>query len=62
MESVKQILMRRDGMTEAEAQERWEEVECLIQETMNNECDILMLESIIEDELGLEPDYLVEFM
>jgi len=67
METVKQVLMRRDGNTESEAQER---IDCFVEELNDllggeNENAILCLmdaESLVADHFGLEPDYLMEFI
>lgn len=66
MESVKEILMRRDGLSAEDADDRWDEVKGIIDEAVEL-CDdpfatLMLLEGIIYDELSLEPDYLDEFM
>lgn len=61
MKSVKQILMDRDGMSEAEAEELMEAV----REDINfaAECgDYELAEDIMLGDLGLEMDYIFEFL
>jgi len=67
METVKQVLIRRDGNTESEAQDR---IDCFVAELndlLGCESDNAMLclldaESLVADHFGLEPDYLMEFI
>ena len=60
-ETIKQILMRRDNLTEQEADKR-------IQEVKSDLCDLVMTgsleeaEDLVMDELGLEPDHLEELL
>ena len=54
MERIIEILMRRDGMTRDEAIELIEETKEEILADSDNGCEI------IEDMLGLEPDYLFD--
>ena len=54
---VVRILMERDGMTRAEAQERVDEVREMIAEA-----DPWEAEEILADELGLEMDYIFDIM
>ena len=54
---VVRILMERDGMNEAEAKERFEEVGDLLAYA-----DPWDVEDILADELGLEMDYLFDFI
>lgn len=58
-ESIRAILMRRDGDSQAEAQARIDECKELIINAAASgrmwECD-----RIIEEELGLEPEHLLE--
>lgn len=55
MDSVKEILMRRDGLSE-------QEVIDLIRETrdMILDANIFEADEIMADMLGLEPDYIME--
>lgn len=54
---VIRILMERDGMTRAEAQETLEDVR-----EMLSEADPWEAEDIIADELGLEMDYIFDIL
>jgi hypothetical protein len=63
MESVKEILMRRDGMSAKEAQELIDEfVKELGYLEDDEECGIEDAYDLIQDYFGLEPDYLMEFI
>ena len=56
---VVEILMRRDGLSRSEAQERFNEVRDMIQEC---NFDPFETEDILIEELGLEMDYIFEFL
>ena len=65
-ETVKQILMRRDKMSEKEANELIAEFRAELAELLDENstpiaglCDA---EQLVEDYFGLEPDYLDEFL
>jgi hypothetical protein len=61
MESIKQVLMRRDGMTADEAEVLIDEAkEVLAEYIENGEMDYA--ENICQDYFGLELDYLMELM
>lgn len=55
---IVRILMERDGMTEEEAKDLVAEVREMMIEALK-EGDYLEAEEIFEDELGLEPDYML---
>lgn len=61
MESIKEILIRRDGMSEGEAEElindAKEELEFYIQDG-----DMESAENICQEFFGLEPDFLTELI
>ena len=59
MEEIVKILMKRDGMSREEALDLLEDVKEMMEEVSYDpeEC-----ENIFETELGLEPDYLVDFL
>jgi len=60
---VKQVLIERDGFGEQEAEERVQEVQSQIHDLIATPGTTLMdIEQVIEDEFGLEPDYVVEFL
>jgi len=59
MESIKEILMRRDGMTEKEA------LDCIAEarEDLHNRlAEGEMPDDICQEHFGLEPDYIMELM
>lgn len=56
MESIIEILMERDGMTESEAVDLVEECRALIFE------EGLDPEEVLYEHLGLEPDYLYDLI
>ena len=56
---VVEILMRRDGLSRTEAQEQFNEVREMIQEC---NFDPVETEDILIEELGLEMDYIFEFL
>jgi hypothetical protein len=63
MEEIINILMRRDHLSRQEALDLYDECQEVILETLaENRCSIDDLEMILEDYLGLEPDYLPEFL
>lgn len=57
MKTIVDILMKRDGLSRAEAQERLEEVREMIAEA-----DPWEAEDILADELGLEMDYIFDII
>ena len=61
MKSVKQILMDRDDITAEEAEELIEEVRKEIQIAASNG-DYELVEDIMYGDLGLEMDYIFEFL
>ena len=56
---VVDILMKRDDLSRTEAQERFNEVRDMIQEC---NFDPFETEDILIEELGLEMDYIFEFL
>ena len=61
METIKQVLMRRDGMTSADAEELISEARDQLQEYLEDG-DLEAAENICEEFFGLEPDYLMELL
>ena len=59
MSKVVEILMKRDGLSRTEAQEQVNEVREMIQEC---NFDPVETEDILIEELGLEMDYIFEFL
>jgi len=60
-ETIKQVLMRRDGMSAEEADELIEEAEEALASYIE-EGDFAAAEDICEEYFGLEPDYLTEIL
>jgi len=60
-ESIKEIIMNRDEMTEEAANELIEEAREALQEYLNND-DQDSAYNICEEYFGLEPDYLDELL
>lgn len=56
MESIEEILIRRDGLSASEAKELVRETKSLI--LASN--DITEVDQIMADKLGLEPDYIMQ--
>lgn len=54
-ETLKQVLMRRDGMTSDEADEAIREAQEMLRESGDPE-------EILAEEFGLEPDYVFDLM
>jgi len=61
MESIKQILMKRDGMSKQEAEELIDEAKDQLQEYLFNE-EMSLAEDICAEFFGLEPDYIDELL
>lgn len=60
-ENIINLLMRRDGMSKKEAEDRYDEVKSELQDAMfGTSC--MDPEEVLADELGLEPDYIFEFI
>ena len=60
-EGIVQILMRRDSMSQAEAEELKAEAKEALQEYINSG-DLFLAEDICAEYFGLEPDYLMELL
>ena len=61
MKEIIEILMRRDGLTYADAKEAYLECQEAIMEAIDND-EIFEVEEILRCELGLEPDYIFNFI
>lgn len=59
MEQIIEILMNRDGLTRCEAEEAIQDVQEMMQEC---EYDPEQCEQIFLEEIGLEMDYLPDFL
>lgn len=62
MKEIVEILMRRDGISENEAWNIVEECREEIHEAIMDDASINVVEDIIADYLGLEPDYIMYFI
>jgi len=60
MKSIKEVIMRRDGLTATEAESLISEARKQFNEYVSNG-ELGLAEEICLDYFGLEPDYLVEF-
>lgn len=60
--SIAEILMRRDGNTRQEAEERVQYCRQRLYEEAVDTGDYNAAEDIIAEELGLEPDYMIEIL
>lgn len=61
--SLKQVLMERDGYSEEEADERIEEAKDDVNYIMRNrQMPLLELEEYLQEEFGLEPDFLEDLI
>lgn len=61
VETIKMVLMRRDGMSRVEAEELISEARDQLQEYLEDG-DLEAAENICEEFFGLEPDYLMELL
>lgn len=61
MKEIIEILMRRDGISYADAKEAYLECREAIQEAIDNG-EVFEVEEILASELGLEPDYIFNFI
>ena len=61
MQKIIEILMRRDNLTYAEAKEAYLDCKAEIMEAIDND-DCFEVEEILRCELGLEPDYIFNFI
>lgn len=66
MKTIVNILIKRDGLSRDEAQEKTQEVvdHCrdILAHDEDHVCSYSMMEEHIRDELGLEPDYLHDIL
>lgn len=61
MNEIIELLMRRDGLGYADAEEAYEDCKAEIDDALNG-INCLDPEEILASELGLEPDYLIYFI
>lgn len=60
MNEIIELLIRRDGISQQEAKEMYEQCKAEMYEGFEN--GSYVPEDLLADELGLEPDYLIYFM
>jgi hypothetical protein len=61
MQEIIEILMRRDGLTQTEAKDAYYDCRDAMMYAVDNG-DFLEAEEILRMELGLEPDYIFNFI
>ena len=61
MKEIIEILMRRDGLTYADAKEAYLECQEAMMDAVESG-DFFEVEEILRSELGLEPDYIFNFI
>ena len=61
MESIRKVLMERDGITAEEANAKIEEAKEVLLEHLEND-DMEAAYGVCQECFGLEPDYLMELM
>ena len=62
MNDTIRVLMKRDDLSESEATERFNEVKCMILTELEHGTSYSGVEDILASELGLEMDYLFDFI
>ena len=62
IESIKDVLMERDGMSEAEADDLIAEAQECIDEIIESGGSLSEAEDVVADFFSLEPDYLMELL
>jgi hypothetical protein len=61
METIKEVLMRRDGISAEDADREIADAKATLQDYLANG-DVCSAEDICEEFFGLEPDYLMELI
>ena len=61
MNTIKEVLMRRDGLSAEQADARVNEAKELLQDFLRDG-DLESAEMVCEIEFGLEPDYIMELI
>lgn len=59
LENIEDILVRRDGLTMEEAKEH---VNSVRDQLASGELDMMSIDDILQDEFGLEPDYMFQLI
>ena len=62
VDTVRSVLMSRDGMSAQEAEDLIEEFEGELNLLMVTEAGLEAAEDLVQEYFGLEPDYLMEFL
>lgn len=62
MNDTIKVLMNRDDLSEAEATKRFNEVKCMVLTELECGTSYSGVEDILASELGLEMDYLFDFI
>jgi len=62
MESIVEVLMRRDGVSQSDAEELYQEALEELRELVEASGSICEAEDLVRDYFGLEPDYLTEML
>ena len=62
LESIKDVLMNRDEMSEDEAQDLINDARAEVEDLLDNDGSLCDAEQIIADYFQLEPDYLMELL
>jgi hypothetical protein len=62
MNTIREVLIQRDNMLPAEADSLIEEARDEALDMIANDCDLEVLEALVADYFGLEPDYVVELL
>lgn len=62
LETIEQILMRRDGLDKQEAQDLIDEAKEEVQSIIENGGTLEEVEDVVRDYFGLEPDYVEEML
>jgi hypothetical protein len=60
MESIKEVLISRDGMDPTDADELIAQAQAEFDQHLNNN-ELDLAENICQEWFGLEPDYVIEF-
>lgn len=61
MDSITEVLMRRDGLSEEDAKREVEDFKADIEDSIMSG-DLEDIEDVLMNDLGLEPDYLMDIL
>lgn len=62
LESIADVLVRRDGLDREDAHQQVEFAKNEIKRMIDSGCGLFDVEDYIQDEFGLEPDYMMELL